>query len=73
MKKTHIDKIFFIFLSADVAALCAGVSAMYSSGDGVVDLTASNFDREVINSDALWIIEFYAPWYLFICIAKNFT
>ncbi|CAG2188360.1 PDIA6 [Mytilus edulis] len=45
-----------------LAALCAGATAFYSSGDGVVDLTPSNFDREVVNSDALWIVEFYAPW-----------
>lgn len=44
------------------AALCAGATAFYSSGDGVVELTPSNFDREVVNSDALWIVEFYAPW-----------
>lgn len=45
-----------------LAAVCAVTTAFYSSGDGVVDLTPSNFDKEVTNSDALWIVEFYAPW-----------
>uniref|UniRef100_A0A7N6FHS1 Protein disulfide-isomerase A6 n=1 Tax=Anabas testudineus TaxID=64144 RepID=A0A7N6FHS1_ANATE len=36
--------------------------AMYSSSDDVVELTPSNFNREVIQSDSLWLVEFYAPW-----------
>jgi len=36
--------------------------AFYSSSDAVVNLTPANFDKEVTNSDSLWIIEFYAPW-----------
>jgi protein disulfide-isomerase A6 len=36
--------------------------ALYSKGDAVVDLTPSNFDKEVINGDGVWIVEFYAPW-----------
>jgi len=28
----------------------------------VVDLTPSNFNKEVLKSDAVWIVEFYAPW-----------
>ncbi|XP_058469880.1 protein disulfide-isomerase A6 isoform X2 [Solea solea] len=38
------------------------VQAMYSASDDVVELTVSNFNREVIQSDSLWLIEFYAPW-----------
>ncbi|ROT61455.1 protein disulfide isomerase A6 [Penaeus vannamei] len=37
-------------------------TAMYSPSSGVVDLTPSNFQREVLNGDAVWIVEFYAPW-----------
>nr|DAZ86369.1 TPA_inf: venom-related protein PDI [Conus ebraeus] len=40
----------------------AGVSAMYSPSDDVVDLTPTNFHTKVINGDELWIVEFYAPW-----------
>ncbi|CAI9540244.1 unnamed protein product [Staurois parvus] len=35
---------------------------MFSASDDVVQLTPSNFNREVIQSDAVWLIEFYAPW-----------
>ena len=32
-------------------------------GKDVVVLTDSNFDDLVLNSDDVWLIEFYAPWY----------
>ena len=35
---------------------------MYSSNSGVIDLNPSNFQKEVLNSDSIWIVEFYAPW-----------
>ncbi|KAM4521568.1 protein disulfide-isomerase A6 [Odontesthes bonariensis] len=38
------------------------VQALYSSSDDVIELTPSNFNREVIQSDSLWLVEFYAPW-----------
>ncbi|XP_061602306.1 protein disulfide-isomerase A6 isoform X2 [Cololabis saira] len=38
------------------------VQAFYSASDDVVELTPSNFNREVIQSDSLWLVEFYAPW-----------
>ena len=28
----------------------------------MVDLNPANFDRLVIQSDAVWIVEFFAPW-----------
>ncbi|XP_058448049.1 protein disulfide-isomerase A6 homolog [Malaya genurostris] len=35
---------------------------LYSSGDDVIALTESNFDRNVIRSDEVWVVEFYAPF-----------
>ncbi|XP_078503927.1 protein disulfide-isomerase A6 [Lissotriton helveticus] len=43
-------------------ALVLAVSAFYSASDDVVELTPTNFHKEVIQSDSLWLIEFYAPW-----------
>ncbi|XP_026173746.1 protein disulfide-isomerase A6 isoform X2 [Mastacembelus armatus] len=43
-------------------SLVLSVQALYSASDDVVDLTSSNFNREVIQSDSLWLVEFYAPW-----------
>jgi protein disulfide-isomerase A6 len=42
--------------------IVTGCYALYPSSSDVVELTPSNFDRLVIQSDALWIVEFYAPW-----------
>lgn len=38
------------------------VLAFYSSSDGVTELTPANFDRLVMQDDAIWMVEFYAPW-----------
>lgn len=35
---------------------------MYTPKDDVVELTPSNFDKLVTNSNEVWIVEFYAPW-----------
>lgn len=42
--------------------LFLAVNGLYSSSDDVIELTPSNFNREVIQSDSLWLVEFYAPW-----------
>ncbi|XP_076802865.1 protein disulfide-isomerase A6-like [Clavelina lepadiformis] len=47
-----------VFLLA-IATCCHG---LYSSSDDVVELTGSNFHDTVVNSDELWLVEFYAPW-----------
>ena len=39
-----------------------GTLAMYGPSDSVVELTPANFDKEVLKSDSVWVIEFYAPW-----------
>ncbi|KAG7168835.1 protein disulfide-isomerase A6 homolog [Homarus americanus] len=49
-------------LAVFCAILVGGASALYSASSGVVDLTQSNFQKEVINSDAIWVVEFFAPW-----------
>ena len=28
----------------------------------VIELTPANFDKTVLESDELWLVEFYAPW-----------
>ncbi|KAK7940144.1 hypothetical protein WMY93_003470 [Mugilogobius chulae] len=42
--------------------LVLSAQALYSSNDDVVELTPSNFNKEVLQSDGLWLVEFYAPW-----------
>nr|XP_057912484.1 protein disulfide-isomerase A6 [Doryrhamphus excisus] len=43
-------------------SLLVCISSFYSSSDDVIELTPSNFNSEVIQSDNLWLVEFYAPW-----------
>lgn len=38
--------------------------ALYTSSDDVIELNERNFDTRVLKSDELWVVEFYAPWYL---------
>nr|KAF6430040.1 protein disulfide isomerase family A member 6 [Molossus molossus] len=38
------------------------VNGLYSSSDDVIELTPSNFNQEVIQSNSLWLVEFFAPW-----------
>ena len=35
---------------------------LYSPSDDVVQLTADTFKGKVIDSNDLWLVEFYAPW-----------
>ena len=37
-------------------------SALYTSSSPVVKLTQDNFEKEVLNSNDLWLVEFFAPW-----------
>nr|CAD7266217.1 unnamed protein product [Timema shepardi] len=45
-----------------VLMIWPGLNALYPTSSDVVDLTPDNFDRLVLQSDSLWIVEFYAPW-----------
>lgn len=40
----------------------SGGGSKSSGKDEVVELTDSNFDKLVLNSDDVWLVEFYAPW-----------
>ena len=51
-----------MFISSGITLCIAAASAMYSSSDDVIQLTQASFNSEVIQSQDLWLIEFYAPW-----------
>lgn len=51
-----------VLLAFSVGLLVSPSLALYDRSSGVVDLTPSNFDSKVKNSDGVWIVEFYAPW-----------
>ena len=50
------NKLYLILL------LATSLNALYDSNSKVIHLTKDNFNDLVINSDDLWIVEFYAPW-----------
>ncbi|XP_067008664.1 protein disulfide-isomerase A6 homolog [Anabrus simplex] len=52
----HLILLVYLFLFTSCSF------GLYPSSSDVVELTPANFDRLVIQSDALWIVEFYAPW-----------
>lgn len=54
--------LFCYFLGTVSCTFFLAVSSLYSSSDDVIELTPTNFNREVIQSDSLWLVEFYAPW-----------
>jgi protein disulfide-isomerase A6 len=45
-----------------LAVMAAGVCGFYDAKDDVVVLTPDNFDKKVLKSKSVWIVEFYAPW-----------
>ncbi|XP_066453352.1 protein disulfide-isomerase A6 isoform X2 [Eleutherodactylus coqui] len=51
-----------MLLGAVISSLLVAAQCVYSPTDDVVTLTPSNFQREVVESDSLWLVEFYAPW-----------
>jgi len=50
-----------ILACATLQIVSAG-AGLYTPKDHVVELTASNFQEQVIKSNELWLVEFYAPW-----------
>lgn len=51
-----------VFLLSLSCMLMVGCQALYSPSDDVYDLTEDNFQKMVIDSHFVWIVEFYAPW-----------
>ncbi|XP_071554756.1 protein disulfide-isomerase A6 homolog [Temnothorax nylanderi] len=45
-----------------VLLLIAGANSMYAPNSAVIDLDPISFDNLVLNSDHIWVVEFYAPW-----------
>jgi len=55
----------YMMMKGIVAVLLATVvacSAFYENSEDVVELTEKNFAANVIGSDHVWVVEFFAPW-----------
>ena len=55
-----------MLLAGVFVGLLATVCALYTPSDDVVELNPSNFNNLVIQGDELWLVEFYAPWLVFL-------
>ncbi|KAK1793215.1 hypothetical protein P4O66_011617, partial [Electrophorus voltai] len=55
---------FRLRLPAGVLAytLFLTVHGFYTASDDVIELSPSNFNKQVLQSDSMWLVEFYAPW-----------
>jgi protein disulfide-isomerase A6 len=51
---SFIGLLFLISLST--------VFSMYGGKSDVINLTTANFNKDVVNSADIWLVEFYAPW-----------
>jgi len=51
-----------LILVAVLVLTCSFADAFYAKSSGVVALNSQNFKKQVIDSDELWLVEFYAPW-----------
>lgn len=49
-------------LCLGILLLITGAHCLYSSNSDVIELKPNNFDSLVLNSDNVWIVEFFAPW-----------
>ncbi|KAJ1489588.1 hypothetical protein T484DRAFT_1743924 [Baffinella frigidus] len=53
----------FALVALLLVSLAAPLVALYEADSPVIQLTEADFDAKVMEtSDALWLIEFYAPW-----------
>lgn len=48
-----------------------GESTEKSEPSASVELDSRNFDELVLKSKELWIVEFFAPWYVFFLFVKQ--
>lgn len=58
-----MPRVALVFVVVAIAAQSTFADAdLYPSSGDVVNLTPASFDKLVINSDDVWLVEFYAPW-----------
>ena len=49
-------------LIASMLVAMVAANDFYGSGSRVEELTEANFKAKVLESDEMWLVEFYAPW-----------
>lgn len=49
-------------VQAEFGGGSSGGSSSSGGGNDVIELTDDNFDKLVLNSEDIWLVEFFAPW-----------
>lgn len=57
-----VQIVIMLLLFIGILILITGAHSLYSSNSHVIDLKPNNFDNLVLDSDNVWVVEFYAPW-----------
>jgi protein disulfide-isomerase A6 len=57
-----MSKYLTLLISVASLVVLNTCQSLYDDKSSVVKLTKDNFDKLVLKSDQLWLIEFYAPW-----------
>ena len=58
------DNILYHFAGIFLSCFVSLARGLYSPQTDVVQLTANNFRSMVMDSDSVWLVEFFAPWYV---------
>jgi protein disulfide-isomerase A6 len=56
------NMIRFVALMTIIMGVIVKADGFYEKGSRVEELTDSNFKSKVLDSDEIWVVEFYAPW-----------
>ena len=56
-----MNRLVITTCSAILATIALGQD-LYKASGPVIKLTEANFKKEVLDSNELWLVEFYAPW-----------
>lgn len=62
------DLISLYFSGIFLSCFVTFTRALYGPQTDVVQLTANNFKSMVTDSDTVWLVEFFAPWYVFLLV-----
>lgn len=59
IRLTMVAGALLAMLACSSAVAVDAAAGLYTSRDHVVDLTPANFQKEVIGSSDVWLVEFY--------------
>lgn len=59
---THLHHLYVTLFFVVIFQFTPQISAHDDWGGNVVELTDSNFDSKVLDSEDVWLVNFYAPW-----------